>query len=712
MSLNGIASSALTALKTNSAALAVVSNNVANINTEGYARRVVNQQTLAPGGQLMGVDISSVQRVVDRFLQQESLSAGAASSQFGVQAGLFSQLNGLLGGPGDNQSLATRLTNVQKAFATASQAPNAPASYTNILNALTGIAGEISSVSNTVSAMQTQIDGQVASAVTDVNGLLKTLYTLNVQIKNAVAGGNEDTGLADQRDVMLAKLAEKMDIRVNSQADGALVVSTADGTNLVSNTYAQLSYIAGGQNGAYGNIKIQDFNPVTSQAIGSAMPLDPHLSGGALKGMIDMRDQTLGGLSQSLGNFAKETANAVNQVANANAAYPPPSTLNGRNTGLLGSDGLNFSGKASFAVTAADGTLVKRIDVDFDAGTLSVNGGAGASLGGTVSGFATALNTALGTNGAASFSNGVLSLTAANGDGLVIKDDAANPSARGGTGVSQFFGLNDVFKAQVPSVLATGLSGGDASGLAAGGVISLSLKGPDGDIARPVNVTVTAGMTVANVITALNTALSGSASLTLNADGSITTAKSPSYTGYQLNVGNDTTLRGGTGLSFTALFGIGDNNLANQARGFALTSEVQASPQRIGLAKSSLTSASTLGSSILAGGDNSGAIALQNAFNASRGFSAAGGLTAQSASLTDYAAAFYQNLSTRSNAVTQSQATQDDRLLEAKSRMASNSGVSLDEELSALTTYQQAYAAGARILSVVDKLYETLLQIQ
>ena len=102
MSLNGITASALTALKTNSAALSVVSNNVANMNTPGYARRVVNEQTLAPGGQLMGVDIASVQRVVDKFLQQETLSAGAGAAQYDTAAGFFSQLNGLLGAPGDN----------------------------------------------------------------------------------------------------------------------------------------------------------------------------------------------------------------------------------------------------------------------------------------------------------------------------------------------------------------------------------------------------------------------------------------------------------------------------------------------------------------------------------------------------------------------------------------------------------------------------------
>src|SRR6185312_13970473 len=114
----------------NSAALSVVSNNVANINTPGYARRVVNQQTLAAGGQLMGVDIASVQRVVDSFLQQENLSASGAASQFDTAASFFTQLNGLLGGPGDNQSMATGLTNLAAAFGVASQAPSSSSSST------------------------------------------------------------------------------------------------------------------------------------------------------------------------------------------------------------------------------------------------------------------------------------------------------------------------------------------------------------------------------------------------------------------------------------------------------------------------------------------------------------------------------------------------------------------------------------------------------
>ena len=711
MSLNGIAASALTALKTNSAALSVVSNNVANINTPGYARRVVNQQTLAPGGQLMGVDIASVQRVVDKFLQQETLSAGASAAHYDAEAGFFSQLNGLLGAPGDNQSLATGLNNLQSALATASQAPSAPSSSAAILNALNGISSDINNVSGNIASLQTQIDSQVVSSVSETNTLIKQVYDLNNQIRNDSATGNSDDALADQRDLALQNLAQKLGIKVATNSDGSVRVSTSDGVNMVSNTYAQLSYTGGPQNGVYGSIQIQDTNPATGQTLGMPGALEPHLSGGALAGMIEMRDNQLGGLAQALGNFAQQTAQAFNAQANANAAYPPPTSLSGRDTGLLGTDALNFSGKTTLAVTAPDGTLVKRIDINFSAGTLSVNGGASSSIGTTITSFNIALGTALGANGTAGFSNGALSLSATGGNGILVQDDASTPASRAGAGFSQFFGLNDIFKAQAPAIAATGLSAADASGIAAGGVIALSLKGPDGDIVKKVNVTTTAGMTIGNIVTALNTALGGAATFTLNSNGAITTAKSALYSDYQLNVNNDSTLRGTTGVSFTTLFGIGDNNLANQAVNFAVTPAIASAPQRIGMATAQLAGA-TAGDVIVSAGDNSGALKLQSVITQNRNFGTAGGLAAQYGSLSDYAATFYQNLSTRSNSVTQAQTTQDDRLQEAQTRMSANSGVSLDEELTNLTTYQQAYAASARLLTVVGKLYDTLLQIQ
>jgi flagellar hook-associated protein 1 FlgK len=713
VSLNGIAASALSALKTNSTALGVVANNVTNLNTPGYARRVVNLSTLSSNGQLMGVDIANVQRVADQFLTQETYSAGGSSSQYDMEAQLFSQLNGQLGGPGDNQSLSTGLTDLASAFATASQAPTSAAGYTGVANALQNLGQIISNTSNTITALQGQIDGQVRDEISGTNTLIKQIYDINQQIKSSAAtNGNADSALEDQRDVALTALSKIIGIRVTPQSDGSVNVSTTDGVNLISNTYATLSYNGGAANGTYSDIQIQDVNPQSGQLIGVASALDPHLSGGSLKGMIDMRDQTLGGLSRSLGNLALNVAQAFNAQSNANAAFPPPTSLTGRQTGLLSGDALNFTGKTTIAVTDSSGNLVSRVDVDFGAGTLSVDGGPSSSIGTSVGSFVTALNGALGSNGSASFSAGKLTIAATGSNGVVVQDDASSPSSRGGTSFSQFFGLNDLFQGGAPSILATGLSGSDASGLAAGGNISLSLKGPEGDIVKQVSVTTTAGMTVSDVITALNTAMGGAATFTLGSNGAVTTSLSALYPNYQLNVTNDTTQRGSTGVSFTQMFGIGDNQLANQAIGFQVVPAVANAPQRIGFATPSITPSTVAGGTVVLGGDSSGAIALQNVITASRSFAQAGGLSAQTSTLSDYAATFYQSLSTQSNAVTSNQTTQDDRLTEAQTRLSSSSGVNLDEELTHLTAYQQAYAAGARILTVVDQLYQTLLNIQ
>ena len=104
--------------------------------------------------------------------------------------------------------------------------------------------------------------------------------------------------------------------------------------------------------------------------------------------------------------------------------------------------------------------------------------------------------------------------------------------------------------------------------------------------------------------------------------------------------------------------------------------------------------------------------ALQNLATAKQNFVSAGDLGTQTTALGDYAAAFYQDVSTRSASATSNKTAQDDRLTEAQTRQSATSGVSLDEELSNMMIYQQAYSAGARMLTVVDQLYSTLLNIQ
>jgi flagellar hook-associated protein 1 FlgK len=703
-------SSALSALQTNTEALRVTSNNIANMNTTGYARRVVNEQTQSFGGQLGGVDIATVQRVIDQYLGKEMLAANGASSRYDAQSGLYDQLNGILGSPGDGTALTSQLTDVTTALGSAVLSPTDSATQLGTLTAFQSLATQISSLSNSIAGLRSQADQQVASAAQQANTLLKQIYDLNTQARQATISGDTGAAVFDQRDQAVTSLAQLIGVRTQQQSDGSIAVTTADGTSLVgSATYATLSYTAG-SNASYAPIMVQSVDGSAGKAIGNAQPLDSHIDSGQIKGLIEMRDGSLADTAEQLGNLARQTALAYNAQHNANTAFPPPSSLDGRDTGLLSTDALNFTGKTTIAVADPDGNLVERIDVDFDAGTLSVNGGAPAPFGATVGGFTTALNSALGANGTASFADGALSLAASGGNGIAIKDDATTPASRGGSGFSQFFGLNDLFRTAQPSILSTGLSAGDAGGFAAGGEIDMVLKDSKGGIVKQASVSVTAAMTIGDVVSALNAQMNGTCSFTLNGDGSLT--ETPANPANSLTVTSDSTARGTTGMSFSTLFGLGDQAAANFASGFSVNPDIAASPQRLAFAQLNISSTTAVGDTVVGHGDSSGALALQKVGQAKQSFAAAGNFSARSATLGDYAASFYQGIALASQTATANQTAAGDRLTEAQSRQSQVSGVSLDEELTNMTTYQQAYSASARVLTVVQQLYDTLMQIQ
>ncbi len=241
MSLNGIAASALSALQTNQTALGVVANNVSNLNTPGYARRVVNEQTLSANGQLVGVDIGSITRVADQFLSQEMFSANGTASQYDAQSTLFTQLNGLLGRAG-RQPVARHRPHqpgvglrhrvpgpqFQRQPHRRGQRPRKPG-----LQHLQCVGHHL---------LDAEPDRQPGGQRDLLDQfLIKQVFDLNTQIRASTASGGNPSALADQRDVALGTLSQTLGIRTSQNSDGSLNVSTTDGINLVSNTYATLS---------------------------------------------------------------------------------------------------------------------------------------------------------------------------------------------------------------------------------------------------------------------------------------------------------------------------------------------------------------------------------------------------------------------------------------------------------------------------------------
>ena len=99
MSLSIALSNAASGLNAAQQSIRAVSDNISNVNTPGYVRKVVDQSQRVVNGAGQGVDITGVRRVTDQYLQLASLSASSDSSKFDVYSTFLDNAQGLFGDP-------------------------------------------------------------------------------------------------------------------------------------------------------------------------------------------------------------------------------------------------------------------------------------------------------------------------------------------------------------------------------------------------------------------------------------------------------------------------------------------------------------------------------------------------------------------------------------------------------------------------------------
>lgn len=712
MSLSGILGNALSGLQASQAGLRAASNNVANVNTPGYARTEANLQSRNVGGVAMGVEVVGITRIVDRHLQSASLRAISEAGSAQVRADALDRLQAQFGNLDDSGSIFSRLN---KAFTSLSQASVDPSLSVSRLSAaadLQSFFDESARLSTEIRNQRQEADAKINGTVTRANEIINELYELNANVQNLSSSGGDVSGAENRQSELLDELSTYMDIRTEFQGDGRAVVRTTDGVLLLDNYPAQLTYKPAGTGAfgvKYGQIFVQPPNG------GSPQQLDSHIKSGELRGLLNLRDGDLAEVAEELAELTAGAADALNAAHNNSTSYPAPQTLAGRNTGLEGTDLHNFSGATTLAVTDNAGLLVRRIDIDFDAGTLSVDGGAAAPIGTTVNSLTTAINTALGGVGTASFANGQMTISAnAATNGIATLQDETNPSDRGGHGFAHFFGLNDLVRSTRPGFFETGMTGAEQHGFAAGTGLEFTVKTLDGNTVSTVNINMVAGETFNDVITALNdtsTGLGRYATFSLDGNGELTYTTNPGYEGFELNLTGDSTSRPSSGVAFSHLFGVGLEARASRSESFDVDPTIRSNSSRLALGQLDISATSVVGDVVVSSGDNRGGTALQAALDNSRSFDAAGSISVTSASLGDYMARLAGTIGSRA-ARAESEAGSAIVLREtAAQKRLDVEGVNLDEELAAMTMFQTSYNASARMMQAAKEMTETLLNI-
>jgi flagellar hook-associated protein 1 FlgK len=696
MSLTAVLSNASSGLIAAQAGLRTASDNIANVNTPGYVRKAIDQEHRVIGGVGSGTEVSGVRRIVDQFLVSAGLTASSSASRWDMIASNLDNAQSLFGDPTSDTGYFAALDKVWTTFEATAQNPTSGILRSQSVAAVRTFFDQTARINQELKRMTSVADAQATATASDITDLLAQIAKLNTDISRASVGSGDSTGAENVQSGLIDKLATLMDIQVQPRSAGGVTIRSAEGFELVGDGAATVAYRSTDSTPGY--LAIQ-------YPVGPEQPLT--VTGGQLRGLMDLRDIHLPGLSEQLGEFAARAAERLNAAHNASTSSPARSVLEGRDTGLdLPTAVSGFTGQTTLAITNASGVVQRTVQIDFSAGTLSVDGGP--TTGFTPANFLTSLNTALGAFGTASFTNRALTLSATAPNGVAIDEGT---SQKAGRAFSHYFGLNDLVRSSGQTLYETGLRTTDPHGFTAGDTISFRLSQADGKPIRDVTVAVPAAATMQDLLTALNANTTGVGlvgAFSLDAQGQLSFAPSTTPP-VSISVSQDQTSRGAGGPSLSGLFGLGVIERNSRANRLSVDPKIEADPNKLALSKLNLAAA--VGTPAISPGNGQGASALAAAGEKKTSFDAVGNLGALNVSLIDYAAQFGAAIGSRASSAETQRLTTDAVSKEVSTRRQSVEGVNIDEELVRLTTYQQAFNASARMIQAAKELFDVLTNI-
>lgn len=371
MSLGLSLNNALSGLKANQQAISVLSHNIANANTDGYSRQVVEQSALYVNGVGNGVRVDEVIRKVDKYLQRAVQTQGSEVARTNVVNDYFERINVLLGSPGGNNTLDEYISNFFTGLQGLSETPDRTSARSNVIAAAQGLASNISNMAYDLNDLRFEADSEIRASVDSVNALIRRLNSVNIALNNAGSMGNSKAGLLDERDAALRELSSYMSISTSYKESGEVSVITGDGLSLVDGQNRELRYSpTQSANHFINDVAVSPLQLVlldeNGRQIGNATNVfsggttgnvTSSLTSGKLEGLRMMRDDVVPAMLAQLDQLASNLRDAMNAIHNDGSGFPPASSLTATRS-VTSSSATTWSGQVRIAVLKKDGTPV------------------------------------------------------------------------------------------------------------------------------------------------------------------------------------------------------------------------------------------------------------------------------------------------------------------------------------------------------------------
>jgi flagellar hook-associated protein 1 len=247
MSISGALSNALSGLTMASRASELVSSNVANAMTPGYARRELNIGARVLGDQGQGVSVNGVDRVVDRALLSDRRMADAGTGRRATLARFQAGLEGAIGVPGNDASMTARVAALESALIEAASRPDSQARLANVADSAKRMTDGFHAISAHLQQARTTADHAIATDVGLLNRTLSQVADMNIQIRTATTSGRDTSALMDQRQMLVNKIADIVPVREIAREHDQIALVTSGGAMLLDGRPGAFGFSGVGQ---------------------------------------------------------------------------------------------------------------------------------------------------------------------------------------------------------------------------------------------------------------------------------------------------------------------------------------------------------------------------------------------------------------------------------------------------------------------------------
>ena len=314
-----------TGLQAMQGATALVSHNIANVNTPGYVKKNLQLQTQTLAGEGSGVSVSSPKRHVDEFLLHSLRDAFSSYLADGYKETYNDQLQTAFGTPADNMSFTHMLEKVVANLSSLSSDPSNPSVKGVLVGSLQEATTSIQRLGQLLNDLRSRADSEISDSVQKVNDLLKKIAGYNIDIST----NGDASDLEDLRDNAVNELSQLMNISYFKDNNGRIQIFTKNGEPLLTQDVHEISHFSSGTVAPTSSREDGSIDGIYVGARSPSHDITDQIVGGKLGALIELRDSLLPNYQRQLDSLSSNLAEQLNEAHNGGTSLPPPSQLKG-----------------------------------------------------------------------------------------------------------------------------------------------------------------------------------------------------------------------------------------------------------------------------------------------------------------------------------------------------------------------------------------------